>query len=72
MKESIERNTCILLISQPSTDNVLKTIKMEEKAQDKPSNPTNPTNLLNLAACGLTKDQMKVARSSSLTSRLNP
>ena len=71
MKESTDRNACILIISQPSIEKVLENIEMEEKAPDEPSIQKSPTDLLNLAACGLTKNQMKVARSSSLTSRIS-
>jgi hypothetical protein len=68
MKESMDRNACILLISLQQKK---KNIEMEEKAPDEQSIPKSPTDLLNLAACGLNKNKMKVARRSSLTSRLS-
>ena len=71
MNESTDRNACILLISQPSTEKVLENIEMEEKAPDEPSIHKSPTDLLNLASYRMNENKLKVARSSSLTSRLS-
>ena len=71
MGESLDKNPCILLVSQPSTESIQDDMEMEEKAQNGTSLKKSQSYLLNVDDCGQPEKKLKMTRSSSLTSRLS-
>ena len=71
MGESSDKNPCILLVSQPSTESLQDDMEIEEKAQNGTSLKKNQSYLLNVDDCGQPEKKLKMTRSSSLTSRLS-